>query len=85
MTDADGRPVAFELTPGNVAVINVAVPLPETLALLKRLIADEAYNADRLRRWRAERRIVALIPSTVSGPPFEGWRWTARCATTQSG
>ena len=32
----------------------------------KRLIADKAYDAERLRRWLAERRIKAVIPSTAS-------------------
>lgn len=44
----------------------MAVPLMEAVAQPKRLIADKAYDADRLRRWLAERRIKAVIPSTAS-------------------
>ena len=44
----------------------MALPLLETLTPPKRLIADKAYDADRLRRWLAERRITAVIPSTAS-------------------
>ena len=44
----------------------MAVPLLQTLASPKCLIADKAYDADRLRRWLAERRITAVIPSTAS-------------------
>ncbi len=44
----------------------MAVPLMEAVARPKRLIADKAYDAERLRRWLAERRIKAVIPSTAS-------------------
>ena len=44
----------------------MAVPLLETVSPPKRLIADRAYDADRLRRWLAERRVTAVIPSTAS-------------------
>lgn len=44
----------------------MAVPLVEAVARPKRLIADKAYDAERLRRWLAERRIKAVIPSTAS-------------------
>jgi transposase len=44
----------------------MAVPLLEQIAPPKRLIADKAYDADRLRRWLAKRRITAVIPSTAS-------------------
>ena len=38
----------------------------EAVARPKRLIADKAYDAERLRRWLAARRIKAVIPSTAS-------------------
>ena len=44
----------------------MAVPLLERVSPPKRLIADKAYDADRLRRWLAERRVTAVIPSTAS-------------------
>ncbi|WP_277873282.1 transposase [Sphingomonas profundi] len=54
------------LTPGNVADISMAVPLLIAAAPACRLITDKAYDADSLRRWFAERRIKAVIPSTAS-------------------
>jgi transposase len=66
LADTYGRPIAFGLTPGNVADINMTVPLLETVNPPKRVIADRAYDADRLRRWLAERRITAVIPSIAS-------------------
>ena len=44
----------------------MALPLLETVSPPRRLIADRAYDADRLRRWLAERRVTAVIPSTAS-------------------
>lgn len=44
----------------------MAVPLLERVALPKRVIADKAYDADRLRRWLATRQIKAVIPSTAT-------------------
>lgn len=66
MADACGRIVAIALTPGNVADISMAVPLLEALAPTRRLIADKAYDADRLRDWLRDRRIQAIIPGRAA-------------------
>ena len=66
MADARGRPVAFGLTPGNVADISMAAPLLSLLPAPKRLVADKAYDADSLRRWLKARRVKAVIPSTAT-------------------
>ena len=44
----------------------MAMPLLNVAAPRRRLIADKAYDADSLRRWLADRRINAVIPSTAS-------------------
>ena len=44
----------------------MAVPLLETVAPPGRLIADKAYDVDSLRRWLAEHRVAAVIPSTAT-------------------
>ena len=44
----------------------MAVPRLGAAAKPKRLLADKAYDADRLRRWLKQRRIRAAIPSTAS-------------------
>ncbi len=41
----------------------MAQPLLDTLAPRRRLIADKAYDADRLREWLASRSIEAVIPA----------------------
>src|SRR5271163_2137286 len=51
LADDRGRPVAFALTPGNVADVVMAIPLLGAVAKPKRLLADKAYDADGLRRW----------------------------------
>ena len=66
LADDRGRPVAFALTPGNVADVGMAIPLLAAVAKPKRLLADKAYDADSLRRWLKQRKIRAAIPSTAS-------------------
>jgi transposase len=66
LADDHGRPVAFALTPGNIADISMALPLLGAVTAPKRLIADKAYDAESLRRWLKARRIKAVIPSTAT-------------------
>jgi transposase len=66
LADDRGRPVAFALTPGNIADISLAVPLLTAVTTPRRLIADKAYDAESLRRWLADRRVKAVIPSTAT-------------------
>jgi len=66
LADHRGCPVAFGLTPGNVADVTMAVPLLSSVEQPKRLIADKAYDVDSLREWLKARRIRAVIPSTAA-------------------
>lgn len=66
LADHLGRPVAFTLTPGNIADISVAKDLLDTLAPPTRLLADKAYDADSLRTWLKARRTQAVIPSNAT-------------------
>ncbi len=66
MADAQGRPVAFALTPGNIADISMALPLLEGIEPPRRLLADKAYDADKLRNWLKRRKIMAVIPSSAA-------------------
>ena len=65
MADDRGRPVAFALTPGNVADITMATSLLGAVDKPKRLLAD-AYDADSFRNWLKHRKIEAVIPSTAT-------------------
>jgi len=64
LADDRGRPVAFSLTPGNIADIKMAIPLLEIARPTRRLLADKAYDADSLRDWLAKAKIKAVIPSS---------------------
>ncbi len=66
MADDQGRPIAFALTPGNIADITMAVPILDGLPTPKRLLADKAYDADRFRNWLKARQITAVIPSNAT-------------------
>jgi IS5 family transposase len=39
----------------------MAVPLLEAVAAPRRVVADKAYDADRLRCWLTKRRITAVV------------------------
>jgi IS5 family transposase len=67
LADDRGRPIAFALTPGNVADISMAAPLLGTVASPNRLIADKAYDSDSPRNWLKVRCIKAVIPSIARG------------------
>ena len=66
LADGRGRPVAFALTPGNVADITMALPLLQAVVPPKRLIADKAYDARSLRDWLKSRKVIATIPSMAT-------------------
>jgi transposase len=66
LADDCGRPVAFALTPGNIADIRMAIPLLEIARPTRRLLADKAYDADSLRQWLARQKIKAVIPSSAA-------------------
>jgi IS5 family transposase len=66
LADDRGRPVAFALTPGNVADITMAIPLLAAVDKPRRLLADKAYDADSFRNWLKRRKIKAVIPSTAT-------------------
>ena len=60
------RILAVAVTPGNVADITMAMPILEALAPARRLIADKAYDADRLRTWLEDKGIEAVIPGRAA-------------------
>jgi transposase len=66
LSDDEGRPRVFVLTPGNVADISLAPQLIAAAGPLRRLIADKGYDANSLRQLLADQNIEAVIPSTAS-------------------
>jgi transposase len=66
LTDIEGRPYVFLLTPGNVADISVAPTLVTALPKSDSLIGDKGYDANSLRRLLDSRSTAAIIPSRAS-------------------
>ena len=62
MTDDLGRPVAFVLTPGNAADLVGANALLAIRRPTRRLLADRAYDARKLRDWLEKHGAEAVIP-----------------------
>jgi IS5 family transposase len=71
LANAQGQPVAFVLTPGNVADISVAATLLGDIAPPRRLLADKAYDADHLRqRLEAQGTKVVIASSGARRHPY---------------
>jgi transposase len=64
VANAEGRPLAFVLTPGNIADISVAAHLLDGIAPPRRILADKAYDADHLREPLEVQGTEVVIPST---------------------
>ena len=62
LTDERGRPFAFLVTPGNTHDLVAAQELLATVGPPRRLLADRAYDARRLRDWLTARGAEAVIP-----------------------
>lgn len=66
MTDTQGRPRVLRLSAGNVNDITLAASLLVPHLVIRRLVADRAYDANHLRWLLADRNTLAVIPSTTS-------------------
>jgi transposase len=62
IADLLGRPIVLHLTPGHHADIRVAADLIDRAGPFRRLLADRAYDADRLRRELREADVTPIIP-----------------------
>jgi IS5 family transposase len=49
-----------------MADITMAVPILEALSPAKQLLADKAYDADRLRTWLQDKGVEPVIPGRAS-------------------
>ena len=81
VTDNQGRPIAFLLTPGNASDIKAAKPLLEPLKASRQLLGDTAYDSDDLRPWLNTRQTEAVIPNKNNRTkpyPFKKRRYRQR-------
>ena len=70
LADAAGRPRVLLVAPGNVHDVMMAEELLSAAGPIERLIADKAYDTNRLRSFLKERDIEAVIPSSARRKPF---------------
>jgi transposase len=70
LTDTIGKPRVLRIAPGNVHDVMMASELLSATGTIERLIADKAYDTNRLRSLLAERRIEAVIPSIARRKPL---------------
>jgi len=81
VVDAAGRPIALEVTPGQVGDIRMAQALVISLPAASALAADTAYDSDRFRSFLIERGTTPVIPNNPTRKrlhPFDERRYAAR-------
>lgn len=70
MTDPAGRPRVLLIAPGNLHDVMMAPDLLSAAGPIERLIADKAYDTNRLRSLLAQQGIQAVIPSIARRKPL---------------
>lgn len=70
LTDAAGKPRLLLITPGNLHDVMAAPELLSAVGPVARLIADKAYDTNKLRNLLAEHGIEAVIPSIARRKPL---------------
>jgi len=70
LTDSLGRPRVLRITPGNMHDVIMAPELVSAAGPIERLIADKAYDTNRLRSLLDEANIEAVIPSVARRKPL---------------
>lgn len=70
MSDAFGRPLVLLIAPGNLHDVMMAPELLAAVGPIKRLLADKAYDTNRLRSLLAEHDVEAVIPSIARRKPL---------------
>ena len=63
VVDESGRPIAFEITPGQLGDVRVAIGLLEPLPAARLCAADTAYDSDALRQFLQLRGTEPVIPN----------------------
>src|SRR5258707_8507234 len=63
LSDDAGRPRVLLLAPGNQHDVTMAPELLRLAGPIRRLLADKAYDTNKLRRLLAEHGVEAVIPS----------------------
>lgn len=72
-----GRPLAFEITPGQLGDVRPAQALIGALPPALFLAADTAYDSDRLRGFLADRGTIPVIPNSPTRKRIQPFNPTA--------
>lgn len=79
LVDAEGRPVRLELSPGQAADAPRAASLLEAVEPGATVLADKAYDTDRIRSLVASKEAWANIPPKANRKkPFSFSKWVYR-------
>src|SRR5438067_11886130 len=70
LTDAAGRPRILLLAPGNQHDVTMAPELLRLAGPISRLLADKAYDTNKLRQLLASQSVEAVIPSIARRKPL---------------
>jgi transposase len=70
LTDATGRPRVLMIAPGNLHDVMMAEQLLDAAGSVERLLADKAYDTNRLRTLLAQLGTEAVIPSIARRNPM---------------
>lgn len=73
VVDGVGRPVAFEVTPGQLGDVRVAQALLSPLPPARMCMADTAYDSNGLRSFLAERGTCPVIPNNPTRKRFQAF------------
>jgi putative transposase len=81
LSDKKGRPIVLAVTAGRVADVKVLPDLLKAVPAPRYLLADKAYDADKLRSWLIERGTTPVIPNKDDRKflhPFDAKRYKDR-------
>jgi transposase len=81
LVDAEGRPIALKLTEGQAHDGRSAADMFDTIVTGNILLADRAYDSDRLRKDLAARGAWANVrpmPHRANSPAFSAWLYRLR-------
>lgn len=81
-TDANGYPIDFEITGGQIHDSQVAPQLIALIGTAKYLMADKCYDAENIRNYAKHHEMMAVIPrksnSIKSNPEFDTYLYKLR-------
>ena len=82
VVDANGYPIDFEITRGEVHDSQIAPQLIKLIETAEYLVADKGYDSQEIREYAKQHDMIAVIPtrsnSTKSNPEFDAYLYKLR-------